>query len=570
MIKILFRCDGGPIPEIGTGHVFRCLLIAEKLSKNKQIEIAFIMRNYKESIQLVKSRKFKVYTFNIEDDEIKATLDVIEKFLPDILIIDKLNNDENYLHKIKTKKQLVLITLDDNKHGINYADIKINAILTSKFKKRVTNLFQGFDYITIPEYSSKPKAIRKKGKKIFVSFGGYDHLNLTLKTLESLENIPASVQILVVVGTSYKYKEQLDEFIRKSKRKYYIYYQPKKFKEILNSADIAVVSGGLTLFHALSIGIPSVVINQYKHQMNTASKLSEKNAIINLGLGENVTKKTIFNTVNHLLQNYKLRSALSDASKKIVDKKGLERVSELILMVKELPWDTNFFGIKIARLLVPNLTEDILYYTLKYCKLRNIKCLYFLCEIDDINTINLAKKHDFICVGVNLTFRHDLKNIPMCSNPRNITIRESKNDDIPYLKNMTKNMYIFSRFYSDPHFSKKTCDRLYETWVENSCHGFADKVFVAEYKKKIVGYVTCHIDQKENFGRIGLIGVANRAQRKKIGTNLLNNALRWFKIQNVRYVLVSTQDKNIQAQKLYKKCKFKILKKELWFHKWFE
>ncbi|MBI4550199.1 MAG: UDP-2,4-diacetamido-2,4,6-trideoxy-beta-L-altropyranose hydrolase, partial [Candidatus Omnitrophica bacterium] len=30
-MRILFRCDGGSIPEIGTGHLVRCLLLADRL-----------------------------------------------------------------------------------------------------------------------------------------------------------------------------------------------------------------------------------------------------------------------------------------------------------------------------------------------------------------------------------------------------------------------------------------------------------------------------------------------------------------------------------------------------------
>ena len=31
--KILFRCDAGYIPEIGSGHLYRCLTIAKFLKK---------------------------------------------------------------------------------------------------------------------------------------------------------------------------------------------------------------------------------------------------------------------------------------------------------------------------------------------------------------------------------------------------------------------------------------------------------------------------------------------------------------------------------------------------------
>ena len=39
-----------------------------------------------------------------------------------------------------------------------------------------------------------------------------------------------------------------------------------------------------------------------------------------------------------------------------------------------------------------------------------------------------------------------------------------------------------SRFYYDPGFPNQRCDELYETWIDRSCHGYADTVLVAEYR----------------------------------------------------------------------------------------
>ena len=63
--KILFRCDAATIAEIGTGHMFRCLTIAEYLKKKyklKNKDIAFLIRStgkYKIGLKFYKNTNIK-------------------------------------------------------------------------------------------------------------------------------------------------------------------------------------------------------------------------------------------------------------------------------------------------------------------------------------------------------------------------------------------------------------------------------------------------------------------------------------------------------------------------------
>ena len=45
--KILFRCDAANVPEIGTGHLFRCITIARYLKSQfnlKYKDISFLIK----------------------------------------------------------------------------------------------------------------------------------------------------------------------------------------------------------------------------------------------------------------------------------------------------------------------------------------------------------------------------------------------------------------------------------------------------------------------------------------------------------------------------------------------
>ena len=59
--KILFRCDGASLPEVGTGHVMRDISIAKRLINDKRIkenQIGFVSRKdgpFKRGFDLLKS-----------------------------------------------------------------------------------------------------------------------------------------------------------------------------------------------------------------------------------------------------------------------------------------------------------------------------------------------------------------------------------------------------------------------------------------------------------------------------------------------------------------------------------
>ena len=67
--RILFRCDGGNVPEIGTGHIYRCLTIAKFLvsKKIKKRNILFITKknhNYFNGFKLIKSEGYSIFSPN--------------------------------------------------------------------------------------------------------------------------------------------------------------------------------------------------------------------------------------------------------------------------------------------------------------------------------------------------------------------------------------------------------------------------------------------------------------------------------------------------------------------------
>ncbi len=234
-----------------------------------------------------------------------------------------------------------------------------------------------------------------------------------------------------------------------------------------------------------------------------------------------------------------------------------------------LRWDTEFFGYRIARVVGHCLDRERVKAILQWCEDHAIECLYFLADPGDPETVSLAEEYGFHLVDVRVTLQCDLGDWEPCDGPQSVVqVRRARPGDDPILQAIARTAYHDSRFYFDLGFSRESCAALYETWIRQDCEGEADVVLVAEVDGRPVGYVTCHLDDDRVHGRIGLLGVAEEVRDRGVGHTLVCQALRWFQEQDVRTVSVTTQGRNVAAQRLYQQCGFLTESVYIWYHKW--
>ncbi len=235
-----------------------------------------------------------------------------------------------------------------------------------------------------------------------------------------------------------------------------------------------------------------------------------------------------------------------------------------------LDWDSEFFGFRIARLPEEALDPKDVDAVDTWCRKNEISCLYFLSRSDDAATLRLAQERGFRLVDVRQTFeREQSSDTPQGGGAQEgLLVRAASSADVTELRAVARTSHRASRFYADPGFPRPLADSLYETWIERSCEGYADRVLVGECDGIVSGYTSCHLESSD-IGRIGLVGVAPRARGRSLGPMLVHAALTWFRDQGVSRVEVATQASNLAAQRLYQRCGFLTREVQLWFHKWY-
>ena len=236
---------------------------------------------------------------------------------------------------------------------------------------------------------------------------------------------------------------------------------------------------------------------------------------------------------------------------------------------KYLDWDSEFFGLRIGRVTENRLQPETIEQINQWADLQRIDCLYFLADIGDLKTTRLAESNEFRLVDIRVTLETIIDKSTTIPDQASIgSIRLVSPDDLNALKAIARVSYHDTRFYADTNFPVSSADALYEIWIEKSCKGYADAVFVAEIDHQPVGYISCHL-LGEGKGNIGLVGVSQNSQGKSIGRLLIDTALNWFVGKNVTQVSVVTQGRNITAQRLYQRCGFLTRSLQFWYHRWF-
>lgn len=233
-----------------------------------------------------------------------------------------------------------------------------------------------------------------------------------------------------------------------------------------------------------------------------------------------------------------------------------------------LPWDGEFWGFPIARVRGRTLTPDSLASIDRWCEERSISCLYFLATFDDPTTVRCAEDGGFRLVDGRVTAAVSSSRFAS-DDPVGVVIRPAISSDVSALRGIASEGYSTTRFYFDRHFPRARCGLLYERWIAESCHGFADQVFVADIDGMPVGYITCHLPTGEEEARMGLINVASHARRRGIGQALIRHALDWFAERQIPRMIGVTQARNVAIQAFNDRCGFVTQSFELWYHKWY-
>lgn len=563
-MKILFVCSAGDIPEIGTGHFVRMFSVANQIKSSwvsyKSLEIHFAGNLADKYVNLLTNSGYVYFPSGISEVSLRELFKKMPLVSYQVIVLDVLDTN---LDSIFSELNLtpIIITID-NLLLSRAIDLQLFSTRQSTFESKSLNLM----FFPEPDYDKSAQSCKSEFFEIFCSFGGFDSNSLSSRLVNYLieSNLDQQIKWKFMVSNPEfllgKYGKNLSPGIE-------ILDKSSNFLMEMSSSDLALVSGGLTMFQSLYLGCPSIVIPQYDHQIEAAVRMQNKGACLILGSDkEELEFSGLIETINHLRAEPERLTQLRFKARLAVPENNLSRIAEVSILYELLPWDSEFFGFPIARIQTPVLNQRILDFVLSRAKTDNVRCLYYLDSGQSFDSLKIAQENNFSLVDTRITFEKSLN--PVNKNEEQSTYcRLATLSDSLELENIAGSDYMSSRYFFDRNFDPLKCQLFYVEWINKSILGNLDDfVLVHEVNGRIAGYITAKVFR--NFATIGLIGVRKDLRGLGIGKKLMQGLESLLGKSDIPLVRVVTQGRNIAAQRLYSVCGYLPINSEYWFHRW--
>ena len=278
MKKILFVCKASQ--KEGTGHIRRTLFLSKILESKTKI----LFFGEKRLGNNIFSKAIHIKKFS-------EIFKMVDNFCPEWIVLDRQKNSSMLVKRLK-KLGLKILLIEDDSYAGDHVDLVWDANIKSNKKNYIT----GFKNVLLnPElFRFKKKTNPEKINDIFISLGGTDVNNNIPVIIESLDNKGFELKIFPGSGNL--------DYLNYNKSGVKIYSDKDNLYEVASKCDLAIVSGGITMYEMIALGLPAIVWPQVKHQEKNAKILAEKELIQTVSNIEDLLR--LINTLTDNIQKY--------------------------------------------------------------------------------------------------------------------------------------------------------------------------------------------------------------------------------------------------------------------------
>ncbi|MBB1073508.1 UDP-2,4-diacetamido-2,4,6-trideoxy-beta-L-altropyranose hydrolase [Rhodoferax sp. 4810] len=333
-MKVVFRVDASI--SLGTGHVMRCLVLAEELKKRgviTQFVCRELLNNLYEKI-LVQGHEVTFLPTGLNNFLHDAEQSRLAFQQADWLVVDHYELDRFWEKQLRPYVQHILV-IDDLANRPHDCDILLDqnlrdneaykdlvptrcirligpryALLRSQFVEQRQKLIKQFDTV----------------RRILVFFGGTDAKGVTLKALEALAQIKPIENLIVdvVIGEANPHRDAIQSACNASPHQTHLYCEVDNMAELMAQADLALGAGGSATWERCCLGLPSLVVTVEDNQDVNGIPCLKKGVLIYLGCLHEVEVKQWVSELDDMLNNSTKRADISKAAMQLTNGYGCQ------------------------------------------------------------------------------------------------------------------------------------------------------------------------------------------------------------------------------------------------------
>lgn len=236
------------------------------------------------------------------------------------------------------------------------------------------------------------------------------------------------------------------------------------------------------------------------------------------------------------------------------------------LLIKNLPWDSDFFNFSVARFDCDKVDNQSINCAIAECIKSGIKLIYVFVQPNDVESIATLQSVDIRLIDHKVTYAMALNSSMARFKSNKHIISATKFNE--QLEALALQSGEFSRFRLDIKLPAYSFEKLYHQWLINSLNGLIASsvlVFRDDYGKE-TGLLT--LGEKNARADIGLLAVDALHRGRKIGQQLIQEAQRIAVHKGYNEMQVVTQNDNLLACEFYKRCGFECVHQEYIYHLW--
>lgn len=231
-----------------------------------------------------------------------------------------------------------------------------------------------------------------------------------------------------------------------------------------------------------------------------------------------------------------------------------------------LPWDSQFFGRRLARADLANPSARDLRAIESWAREQRVDCVTLLTDATGGTSAETLHAFGYRLVDLRLELARALPAESAAGTATARPVRAYRPDDLSALQRIARAAHRHTRFFKDARFPAERAVELYAEWIRRDCE--LSTVWVAEEGDgEPLGYLSCF--HQDGTGWISLLAVDEAHTGRGIGRALVQRALAWAAAAGCGEMRVVTQGDNVSAQQAYQAAGFRTARAQAWFHQWF-
>lgn len=329
--RFLIRVDGDK--QIGMGHAVRMRHLAEAL-RARDAETLFVSRAGTPAFDLFCKAGLPVQPAP-GDDEATNLVELCDDWAAHTVIFDLFDPKRDLVSGLK--KSCRVVAFDAwSAPVLSRADAVINAIvfMYGRYEPHhVTGrLYEGPAYMILdPAIGAlAPSVFKKDVSRIFVALGGADTHDSTASVIAALSEIDRPIELRVNLGPAAQETPALARAAAASPHAIAILKGVPSMGDELRAADLAVIGGGILLYEAARLGVPTAALASDDHELLNIDYWKSQGTAELLGDGRRLDKSAAANTLCSLIDDSEKRRRMASQGPALVDGRGLDRCLEIL------------------------------------------------------------------------------------------------------------------------------------------------------------------------------------------------------------------------------------------------